>query len=77
MLSIKLSLLTYTQFDSILARVALILGAVWSFDALLFVSPPLCITHHMQELYIPFLEMVATAFPFTFSFSDVHTTKCT
>ena len=38
MLSIKLNLWTYTQFDSILARAALILGAVWSFDALLIFS---------------------------------------
>ena len=76
-LSIKLNLWTYTQFDSILARAALILSAVWSFDALLFVSPPLCVTHHMQEIYIPFFEVVATAYPFillllTYGLIELH-----
>ncbi|CAI8037480.1 hypothetical protein GBAR_LOCUS20960 [Geodia barretti] len=59
------------------AKAALTLSAVWSFDALLFVSPHLCISHHMEEFYIPFLEFVATLYPFvllllTYAVIEMH-----
>ena len=64
-LGFRLSLWAYTQLDNnSVAISAVTLSAIWSFDALLFVSPPLCISQHMQEIYIPFLEFLATTFPF-------------
>ena len=47
-----------------LAKTALTLSAIWTFDALLFISPHLCISSHMEEFYIPFLEFMATVYPF-------------
>ena len=60
-----------------LAKTALTLSAVWSFDALLFVSPHLCISHHMEEFYTPLLELVATVYPFvllllTYAVIEMH-----
>ena len=47
-----------------LIKTAITLSAVWSFDALLFISPPLCISPSINEFHIPFLEFLATIFPF-------------
>ena len=41
------------------------LSAVWSFDALFFVAPPLCISKHMEEIYMPLIEFVAILYPFS------------
>ena len=49
---------------SILWKVLLTLKAMWSFDTLFFVSPPLCVSVHMEEIYIPFLDTVAILYPF-------------
>ena len=40
------------------------INAVWSFDTLFFVSPPLCFSEHMQEIYIPYLNTLAALYPF-------------
>ena len=40
------------------------LSAVWSFDALFFIAPPLCISSHLEEIYLPFIEFVAILYPF-------------
>ena len=42
----------------------LVLKAIWSLDPFYFVSPPLCVSKHMKEIYIPFLDIVATLYPF-------------
>ena len=60
-----------------LAKTALTLSAVWSFDTLLFISPHLCISHHMEEFYTPLLEFVATVYPFvllllTYAVIEMH-----
>ena len=52
------------SFVTYLGKTALTLSAIWSFDALLFISPHLCISPHMEEFHIPFLEFLATLFPF-------------
>ena len=61
----------YTNFISsayyllkFLSMVVLTLCAVWSFDALFFVSPPLCISPHMEDIYKPFIDFLATLYPF-------------
>ena len=66
------------SITSHLAKAALTLSAIWSFDALLFISPHLCVSHHMEEFYIPFLEFVATLYPFvlmllTYAVIEMHT----
>ena len=64
----------YTNYTDILAtdspyilallKSVLTLNAVWSFDTLFFVSPPLCISPHFQVIYKSFLEFLATLYPF-------------
>ena len=61
-----------------LEKLALTLSAVWSFDTLLFLAPPLCISQRMEEIYIPYLEFVATIYPFvllllTYGLMQLHT----
>ena len=51
----------YIKYIGILS---LTLNAVWTFDILLFLSPPLCISEHMQEIYIPYLNTLAALYPF-------------
>ena len=61
------SLLLYVQSDrliAVLAKSTLTLSAIWSFDVLLFFSPPLCISQHMEEIYILYLDFIATTYPF-------------
>ena len=46
-------------------RVLMTLNSLWTFDPLYFFSPPLCISQHIHEVYIPFLETMAALYPFT------------
>ena len=50
---------------SIISGILLTLKGIWSFDIFYFVSPPLCVSAHMEEIYIPFLDTVAAIYPFT------------
>ena len=61
-----------------LDKLALTLSAVWSFDTLLFLAPPLCISQCMEEIYIPYLEFLATIYPLvllllTYGLMQLHT----
>ena len=61
------SLLLYAQSDqltTVLAKFTVTLSAVWSFDVLRFISPPLCISQNIEEIYILYLEFIATIYPF-------------
>ena len=64
----KFTLQLYTRMYSIggpfIMKSATTLSAIWSLDALFFVSPPLCISTHMEDIYKPFIEFVATLYPF-------------
>ena len=42
----------------------LALNGFWTLDLFYFVSPPLCVSEHMEEIYTPFLDTVATLYPF-------------
>ena len=71
----------YTNTHTLLYKLALTLSAVWSFDTLLFLAPPLCISQHMEEIFIPYLEFVATIYPFvllllTYGLMQLHTRIC-
>ena len=57
----------YAQLDVAapnLAKTALTLCALWTIDAMLFISPPLCISQQMEEIYVPYLEFIAAVYPF-------------
>ena len=42
----------------------LMLNSIWSFDPLYPVSPPLCLSPHIQDIDRPYIEMLATMYPF-------------
>ena len=49
---------------SVIGNFFLILNSIWTLDFFYFASPPLCVSVHMEEIYIPFLDTVATLYPF-------------
>ena len=68
---------TSTLFISTLVKSVVTITAVWSFDPLFFLSPPLCVSRHMEDIYKPFLDFIATLYPFlllllTYSVIDLH-----
>ena len=52
------------KYISIIIKFLLNSSAMWTLDFFYFVSPPLCVSEHMEEIYIPFQEAVATFYPF-------------
>ena len=48
----------------IISKILLTMYAIWSFDTFIFVSPPLCVSVHMQEIYLPYLDTLAIIYPF-------------
>jgi len=46
------------MYISIFSKLFLVLNAIWSFDLFYFVSPPLCVSVHMEEIYIPFWTLL-------------------
>ena len=63
-LYMRSALLFYEQLNQATAATALTLSALWSFDALLFISPSLCVSPHMEEIYTPYFDFIATLYPF-------------
>ena len=68
---------TDNPYVSNLAKLLVTLNAVWSLDALFFLSPSLCVSTHMEDIYKPFLEFLATLYPFfllllTYIAIDLH-----
>ena len=47
-----------------LLRAFLSLNSILSFDPLYYVSPPLCLSTHIEDIDIPYIEMLATLYPF-------------
>ena len=45
-------------------RAFFMFNSIWSFDPLFFVSPPLCLSPHIQDIDRPYIEMLATLYPF-------------
>ena len=52
-------------YASLFIRVSLTLNSLLSFDPLIFVSPPLCISESISEIYIPAFDTLAALYPFT------------
>ena len=45
-------------------RAFLMFNSIWSFNPLYPVSPPLCLSPHIQDIDRPYIEMLATLYPF-------------
>ena len=41
----------------------LTLNAIWSFDPLCFVSPALCLSPQVEDIYVPYIDTLATLYP--------------
>ena len=54
---------TYNIYN-VFSKIVLTLCAVWNFDALFFVSPPLCISPHIEGIYETFIHFLSTLYPF-------------
>ena len=53
----------YIYFQYIV-KLVITLKAIWSFDILLFLTPPLCLSEHIKEIYTPYLSTLAAFYPF-------------
>ena len=49
-------------------KVCLTLNSIWSFDPLFFLSPPLCLSRHMEDINRMYIEFLATLYPFLLLF---------
>ena len=62
-------------------KIFLTLNSIWSYDPLFYVSPALCISLHITEINIPFIDIVATLYPFsllllTYVGIELHARDC-
>ena len=55
---------TSNTFIVVLVKAMTTLCAVWSFDALFFIAPSICLTNILEDIYVPFVEFFATLYPF-------------
>ena len=53
-----------TTAHKYILRAFLTLNAIWSFDPLYFVSPALCLSPHIEDIDIPYIDTLATLYPF-------------
>ena len=58
-------------------KVLLTLNSIWSFDPLFFLSPPLCLSPHVEDINRTYIEFLATLYPFlllflTFVLVELH-----
>ena len=51
-----------------ITKVLLTLNSIWSFDPLFFLSPPLCLSPHMEDINTRYFEFLATLYPFLLLF---------
>ena len=49
-------------------NILLTLNSIWSFDPLFFLSPPLCLSPHMEDINRMYIEYLATLYPFLLLF---------
>ena len=62
--NITLSLENKYIYIKYIGKIFLTMKALWTFDILLFWSPPLCISEQMQEMYLPYFNTLAALYPF-------------
>ena len=56
---------TTKTYALVFIRICLTLNSLLTFDPLFFVSPPLCISESISEIYIPVFDTLAALYPFT------------
>ena len=66
---------------SIVGIFFLTLNAIWTLDFFYFASPPLCVSPQVEEIHIPFLDTLATLYPFillllTYVGIELHAHDC-
>ena len=71
----------HSNYAVIVSKLFLCLNSIWTLDFLYFVSPVLCVSAHMEEIYIPFLDTVAALYPFillllTYAGIELHAHGC-
>ena len=64
---------TSTLFISTLVKCVVTMTTLWSFDPVFFLSPPLCVSRHMEDIYKPFLDFITTVYPFFLLLLKFHT----
>ena len=52
------------KYVMMVGNLFLTLSAIWTLDIFYYLSPPLCISVHMEEIYKPFLDTLAALYPF-------------
>ena len=57
-----------STLNEYIMKVLLTLNSIWSFDPLFFLSPPLCLSHHMEDINRMYIEFLATLYPFLLLF---------
>ena len=55
--------LTQTPYKAIFL-VVFTLNSFWSFEVLYFLSPPLCLSSHLEDIDIPYIDVVVALYPF-------------
>ena len=79
--NIMLSLEHRSSNMKYILKLILTMKALWTFDILLFWSPPRCISEQMQDIYTPFLNTLAALYPFlllliTYAAIQLHAHDC-
>ena len=65
----------------IVTKLFLCLDSIWTLDFLYPLSPPLCVSEYIEEIYIPFLDTLAALYPFvllllTYVGIELHAHDC-
>ena len=56
--------LALNQYKFTFMRIILVLNSILSFDPLYFLSPPLCISSHLEDMHLLYIEVLKTLYPF-------------
>ena len=55
----------YLSFSkTIFMRLILTFNSIWSFDIFYFISPPLCLSSHLEGVFIPYIQILFGLYPF-------------
>ena len=65
----------------LLIKLLLTLCSIWTIDTLRFISPPLCISQSMEDIYTPGFDAIAALYPFillllTYIIIELHAKDC-
>ena len=63
-IGLPILLVSMSAYSSALIRLVVTLNAIWTFDTLYFLSPPLCISESIQLIHVPIFNALAASYPF-------------